>query len=75
MNRVIDRRGLEADDAGRESQLAGQHALGRNFGETTTTKTGRASSLRQASQIGPDCSKLLGMKTILKLPAVFQIDL
>jgi len=27
------------------------------------------------SQIGKDCSKLLGMKTMLKLPALFQIDL
>ena len=42
--------GLGSDDAGRESQLAGQHALGRNFGETTTTKTRRASSLRQVTR-------------------------
>jgi hypothetical protein len=27
------------------------------------------------SKIGADCSKLLDMKTILKLPALFQIEL
>ena len=45
--------GLVADDAGRESQLAGQHVLGKNFGETTTTKTRRASSLRQVTRHSP----------------------